>query len=400
MNLFEMKQQRAHAITKADGIIALAENAKRELTTSEQADVDMCMTTAQNLSPQIKGIESKNTITRMLTPAGMMLADKGGPGKPGTFGWQGARTLSTDYVDGFFSYVASNGHNVGAALYEGSDGAGGYAVPAVVSDQIVPLAPNELAVRRLANVVPTTSDIKVPIKATFGAAHPKAENAAFVETDPTIGQFTLSAFMNGAMTTVSWELAQDVPAFQQFAITGMLLSTQILEEGYYVAGTGIGQPQGLLGNVGEGVSEEPDASGNLVSINGTLDILGKLNAVYHPGASWLMDRATGVILRKAQTQANLFNPAWTRVGAQDFLHGYPVEYSASMPTAARGVCPILFGDFKQGYVIGDRGGSGINVKILDQPLATTGQIIMLSYRRTDGRVRRSEAIQSYNIAAS
>ncbi len=96
----------------------------------------------------------------------------------------------------------------------------------------------------------------------------------------------------------------------------------------------------------------------------------------------------------------MFEPVFTRVGQQDYLHGYPVEYSSATPAAARGACPVLFGDFKQGYTIGDRGGSGINVKVLDQPAAQQGQIILLAYRRTDGRVRRSEAIQSYNVAAS
>jgi HK97 family phage major capsid protein len=172
------------------------------------------------------------------------------------------------------------------------------------------------------------------------------------------------------------------------------------EESLYITGTGTGQPQGLIGNVGAGVTEEPDANGNLVSISGTLDLTGTLNAVYHPNASWLMTRASSIIIRKAQVQSNLFEPVWTRVGKQDFLHGYPVEYSASMPTAARSACPVLFGDFKQGFVIGDRGGSGINVKVLDQPLATQGQIVLLAYRRTDSRVRRSEATQSYNVAAS
>jgi HK97 family phage major capsid protein len=172
------------------------------------------------------------------------------------------------------------------------------------------------------------------------------------------------------------------------------------EENLFVNGTGTGQAQGLIGNVGVGVTEEPDSAGNLVSISGTLDILSKLNAIYHNGASWLMSRPTSIIIRKAQVQANLFEPVWTREGGQDYLHGYPVEYSTSMPAAARGAAPVLFGDFKLGYVIGDRGGSGINVKILDQPLATQGQIILLAYRRMDGRVRRSEAIQGYNVAAS
>ena len=163
-------------------------------------------------------------------------------------------------------------------------------------------------------------------------------------------------------------------------------------------GSGSGQPQGLLGNVGAGVTGEvADGSGNLLSIQATFDVLGTLNAVYHPGASWLMSRATSVELRKAQMQANLFEPVFTRIGTQDYLHGYPVEYSSSMPAIAAGNTPVLFGDFKRGYVIGDRGGSGISVKILDQPLATAGQLQILCYRRTDGKVRRSEAIQGITL---
>jgi HK97 family phage major capsid protein len=172
------------------------------------------------------------------------------------------------------------------------------------------------------------------------------------------------------------------------------------EENLYVNGTGSGQAQGLIGNVGAGVTEELDANSNMVTINGTLDIQGKLNEIYHANASWLMTRATGIILRKAQAQSNLFFPAFTSVNGQDYLHGFPIKYSAYMPIAARGNAPILFGDFKRGYIIGDRGGSGINVKVLDQPLASQGLIQLLAYRRTDGRVRRSEAIQQYNVASS
>jgi HK97 family phage major capsid protein len=400
--LMELKQQHSHALNKADNILKTAESAGRLMSDSEQSDFEMAMGAAKALAPQIKSIESKNTMGGLMT-GGMLLAGNPNQGNrtvrrgPGT-------TFSSDYPDAFHALVKSGGTDLQAALYEGSDGAGGYAVPIMVSDQIVPLAPTEMAVRRLAQVVPTIADIKVPTKGSFGVAAIKAESgataAAFTESDPTLGEFTLSAFMNGIKQTISWELAQDVTSFQSFCVDDMLLACQMLEEGLYINGSGSGQAQGLLGNVGAGVSEEPDTAGNLVSIDGTLDLVGTLNAAYHPNASWLMNRTTSIIIRKAQRQANLFEPVFTRTGGQDYLHGYPVEYSASMPTAARGSCPALFGDFRQGYVIGDRGGAGINVKVLDQPLAVNGQIVLLAYRRTDGRVRRSEAIQSYNIAAS
>jgi HK97 family phage major capsid protein len=117
-----------------------------------------------------------------------------------------------------------------------------------------------------------------------------------------------------------------------------------------------------------------------------------------------MSRATAVAIIKAQRQANLFAPVWTREAGRDLLHGFPVAYSSNMPAlptaTTAGVTPILFGSFPDGYVIGDRGGSGTFVKILDQPLATAGQTILLAYKRVDGRVRRSEAIQQISISHS
>jgi HK97 family phage major capsid protein len=64
------------------------------------------------------------------------------------------------------------------------------------------------------------------------------------------------------------------------------------------------------------------------------------------------------------------------------------------------VVPILYGDFKAGYIIGVRGGSGINVKVLDQPWANQGQVGIMAYRRLDGRIRLSEAIQQIKVSHS
>lgn len=392
---FDLKKRKQFALDKADSIVKAAEAGHRAFTEAEQSDLDNCMVAVEALNPQITAIESQNTIRKMIGPGGAVIIDGG---RKHTF--HGTRVLTQEYAEQFYDYVASAGRKIGATLYEGSEGAGGYAVPITVSDQIVPLAPQELAVRQLAMVIPTAMDIKIPVKGSFGTATAKAETSAFTESEPTLSQVTLSAFLAGIQENVSWELAQDVPAFQAFAVSDMVLAQQMYEENLYVNGTGSGQPQGLIGNVGAGVVEEPDTNGNLVSINGTLDILAKLNAVYHPNASFLMNRATSIVIRKAQVGSNLFFPAFTSQDGQDRLHGYPVKYSSYMPTAARGATPLLFGDFKAGFVIGDRGGSGINVKVLDQPLATSGIIILLAYRRTDSRVRRSEAIQSYVIAAS
>jgi HK97 family phage major capsid protein len=206
--------------------------------------------------------------------------------------------------------------------------------------------------------------------------------------------------MVGVQMATSLQALEDIPGFQAFIQDDASLAMQEEEESLFLSGTGSGQPQGILGNTGAGVTEEPDTNGNAVSISGTLDLIGQLNAMYQPNASWLMSRPTSIVIRKAQVEQNLFFPAWTRVGAQDFLHGYPVHYSADMPTAARGNTPVLFGDFKAGYLIADMGGPAIRVKVIEQYLASQGVIYLLFFRRTDGRVRRSEAIQQYNVALS
>jgi HK97 family phage major capsid protein len=396
MKLFELRKQRESALAKAEAIVSATEISGRDMTPEQALDYEIAMSAVNSLAPKIQSLEKQNTILKSVGENGTLITGNGARGiqrRP-------TQTLSAEYFNGFYEWLQSGCMNVSGALYEGSNTGGGYAVPIVVDDQIVPLAPLEMGVRKLATVLGTSSDIKFPTKTAFGTAAIKTETNAFGGTQLTLGQFTLSAFMVGSQGDVSWELAQDVPSFQATTIQDMLDAQQMLEESYYVTGSGSGQPQGLIGNVGVGVVEEADTNGNLVTISGILDLIGSLNALYHPNASFLMARATGIVLRKAQVQSNLFNPAWSSVGGQDYLFGYPVEYSSSMPSASRGNTPILFGDFKRGYIIGDRGGSGINVKVLDQPKAAQGLITLLTYRRTDGRVRRSEAIQPYYVSAS
>jgi HK97 family phage major capsid protein len=395
VGLIELKRQREFSLAKADSILKGAETARRELTPTEAQEVDAQMTAVSALNPKIKHLESQNTIFKHMDNGTLLTGSNGV-----TPMRRNSQVLTPEYFTDFHNWLRSEGREIGAAMYEGSNTGGGYAVPIVVDDQIVPLAPQETGIRKLAAVLPTVSDIKFPTKSAFGTAAAKAETSSFGGTQPTLSQFTLSAFMGGVQGDLSWELTQDVPAFQQFAVQDMLDAMTMYEENLFWNGTGTGQAQGLEGNVGAGVTEEPDSSGNLVSIAGTLDLIGTLNALYHQGASFVMARATSIIIRKAQVGANLFNPAWVSVGGKDYLHGYPVEYSAYAPVAARGNTPVMFGDFKRGYLIGDRGGSGINVKVLDQPKAAQGLITLLAYRRMDGRVRRSEAIQGYTIAAS
>lgn len=408
MTLQELMVKQKECLEKAEESVKAAEAEGRGMTEIENARYQKYMGDYRGLAATRKAREEQSTIRAAFgtngTPKWLHDPSANPDGARHT-DTPSRRLLSTEYRAAFYDYVGSNGQKMSEALYEGSGSAGGFTVPLTVDGQVVPLAPPDTGVRSIATVIPTVMDIKIPRATTISTSSGKAEGDGtgtnlFQESEPVLEQFEVSAYMAGVLHQISWELAQDVPSFQQFAIGDMLLAQQLYEENLFVNGTGTGQAQGIKGNVGTGTGVAVIAGSDSYAselLDASFDVMGVLKGAYHQNASWLMARSTGVFLRKAQKQANLFAPVFTRVDGKDYLHGYPVTYSTSVDAIAAGKTPVYFGDFKQGYVIGDRGGAGINIKILDQPKALEGIIQLLAYRRTDGRVRRSEAIQAITI---
>jgi HK97 family phage major capsid protein len=424
MNLQDILQNRKQCLDAAEDAVSTAERAGRAMTAVEEQTFNSNMARVANLDQQIKVSESRNTLRRFMTDGKLI------PGTPEGNGGNASampatKKLSAAYFSDFHAFLKSRGTVVGADLAQGADGFGGYklpgfqaasyeggsttgapVVPSFVEQNIVELAPTPVGVRKIATVIPTVADLKVPRKTSFGTVGLKAEGDGtgsnlFTDSDVALQQFTLSAWMVGGSHTVSWELLQDAQNFQSFAVNDLLLELGIFEDNKFVNGTGTAQPQGLIGNVGAGVTGVAAGTDGYGSelIDATYDVMATLNPMYDNGNTrWLMAQATGLLIRKAQRKANLFDPIWTREGGKDFLHGKEVVISAAMPSVATGHTPVLYGDFKSGYLIGDRGGSGVSVKLLDQPKATEGLLIILAYRRVDGRVRRSEAIQAITLA--
>jgi HK97 family phage major capsid protein len=418
MNLIDLKQQQKAALDKAEALLGASDHV---MTASENEGYTAAMAEYNSVTGTIKARESLSTI-RAAFPNGQPLVDNRERAEENSFNrWQ-----SREYASAFKALVQSRGRDAGAALALGADELGGFKfpgqrmnaaayesqatsgsviVPVQIEQQFIPLAPPEMGIESIATVIPTVMDMKFPRKLAHGTAAAKAEGTGsgtnlFTGTDPTSQQVTLSAGMIGHPEDASWELLQDVSVFQSFMTSDILLSLAILKENYYVSGGG--SVTGLIGNTGTGITGVTAASeGETTLANGildaTFDVQGVLNAVYHPNARFLMTRATGIVLRKAQKQANLFEPVFVHTNGDDYLHGYPVTYSTSMPAATTGLTPILFGDFKAGYMIGVRGGAGVNVKILDQPKALEGLITVLGYQRIGAIIRRSEAIQAITL---
>jgi HK97 family phage major capsid protein len=309
---------------------------------------------------------------------------------------------TAEYAAGFWNELSKNrGHNMrtgmfnAAALSEtGTAGDGSYLVPSQTDPSIASMAVLEAAARSLSQVIETEMDIKLPYQASKSVAAGKAESTDgglvnFATNVPTFNTTTLSAHQAGDFVTVSWELLQDSKALSQFLTADLNRAVYNYEETKFISGSGTGEPLGYLNGATAFATEA-------LNINAILDLEGALRSAYYPGAGFLFNRQEWNRLRKEQLAANQFQSYISNVGTNFFLDGYPVKFSTAMPVfqaspATTGA--VLFGDFNAGWTIGDRGGSDIRVKVLDQVAAISGQTIFLGYRRTDQRCRMQEAVQ-------
>ena len=253
----------------------------------------------------------------------------------------------------------------------------------------------EASARKLSRVIPTEMDIKVPYQASKTVATAKAESNnsgtnAFGTSVPTFATTTLTAYMAGDSVAVSWELLQDVKALAAFVTADLNRAVFNYEENKFINGSGTGEPLGYLA----GATAFETAA---LTINNVLDLIAALPAAYYANASFLMKRSEFHRLYKAQIAASQFQTYITYdANGQARILGFPVYFSSQMPgfvasPATTGA--VLFGDFAAGFTIGDRGGNGIQAKVLDQVAALNGQTIVLGYRRTDQRAILQEAVQ-------
>ena len=353
-----------------------------------------------NLTNEIKNLDT--TIARFDAVAASRKA-QGEAGSdvfvPTTDDKTGKKVLSAEYTTAFWNYI-KNRSFTNAALGEGGTAAdGSYLVPSRTDPTIPALAVIEASARKLSLVIPTEMDIKLPFQSAKTVAAAKAESNnggtnAFAANVPQFNTTTLSAYMAGDSVYVSWELLQDVGALAAFVTADLNRAVFNYEEDKFINGSGSGEPLGYL----NGVSTPRSAS---LSIDSVLDLTGDLRQAYYANAKFLGNRQTYIALIKAQIAANQFQTFITfdADGTMRLL-GYECEFSSQMPVYAASPSvdgALLFGDFAAGWVIGDRGGSAIRAKVLDQVAAVNGQTVVLGYRRTDQRNVIQEAVKALTI---
>lgn len=192
------------------------------------------------------------------------------------------------------------------------------------------------------------------------------------------------------MEDAYFDMAQQIQmeCAEQFAVT---------EGAAFVNGNGVGKPEGLLQNAN--ISYDPSGSGTAIIADGLITIAYNLKSAYAKNATWLMNRNTLGQVRQLKDSYGQY--LWQPGIASDIpntILDHPYMEVPDLPNVAGNAYPILFGDFKRGYVIVDR--VSMVMTRLTERYADLGQIGFIARKRVGGQVVLPEAIRKLKISTS
>ena len=164
----------------------------------------------------------------------------------------------------------------------------------------------------------------------------------------------------------------------------------------FVSGSGSGQPEGIT--TSSLITTKSAASSGVIAADDIIDItIGQIKEVYLAGASWLWNRAniSRVLQLKDGQGGYLWSPGLA-VGKPMLLYGYPWRTATDLSSAETASANVaLFGDFRAGYRVYDRTGMEMIRDIYSSK--DTGTVEFDFFRRTDGRVKKGEALVLYQL---
>jgi HK97 family phage major capsid protein len=281
------------------------------------------------------------------------------------------------------------------ALASSLDTGGGFTCPDDFSFDVQQAIDNIAKIRSYFTILPAGSTPKsLPIVTDTGASEWVAEGASFsTANDPTFGIRNFGAHKLGRLVKVSTELAQDGGALLQRTLRDQFGRSQaIAQETAFIAGTGAGQPRGLILDASLGVTA---ASATAISSDEVIRLQASLKPVYRRNAKWLCCSDTLSALCRLKSGAGAYMDLTQWINGQPIMLGSPVLVSADMPTMATGNRALLYGDLSF-YTVVQR--QGLFVQLLKELYAVQGFVAYLCYERLDGRLTIGEAVQALVMA--
>lgn len=289
------------------------------------------------------------------------------------------------------------------ALTVGTDATAGNLAPTEYVNELIQIITEISPVRSVARVRQTSNkDIDVPSKtATFAAAWTAESGTRTETTGYTTSLNTIATHELYAMVDISQALLED-SVFNLEAEMNQEFAEQFAkaEGAAFVNGNGTNKPTGITNGstVATGVT---CASATAITADELINLVHSLKTDYARNAQFMLNRATLGAVRKLKDSAGayIFQAGFSgQAGLPNTILGHSYVEAPDVADVAASAKPIVFGDFRRGYMIVDRVALSVLRDAYTQ--AATGNVRYLARRRVGGEVVLAEAMTVMAMAAA
>lgn len=412
----QLREKRAKLHEDAKGILRIAHDEKRELTTEERTKVDAIYADVDAIKGDVDRLErsaaeekaladsaGRRTESRITTPDQLTRKDWNRMFR--AWAAYGSRVANESDIE----FARKVGFDPAAKEIDAR------ALTVTTATQGGNLRADEPmgsyyeaqkwfgAVRDISSLITTETGGDLPIPTMSDTANTGEiidDSGAHTTTaDPSIGQVVMKAFKYSSKAVlVSVELLQD-SSFDLAAYLGKMLGTRIarIKNTHFTTGAGTTLPKGIT--VG-GSSGKTAAATNAFTWSEVSDLLHSVDPAYRRDPSFRFmanDTIIGYIrkLNFGTTNQPIWEPS-TQLGDPDKIFSVPVVPNNDMATAlTTGQKLVVAGAFSTYQV---REVSNPVFVRLNELYALTGQVAFLAFERADGQPLDSTAIKWLNLA--
>lgn len=298
---------------------------------------------------------------------------------------------ANEKIVGFFHALVTGNEHATKALAEGVAADGGYLFPDEFLAEVIRDVAELNVMRSLVRVIPMRRDVmKIPELLSGPDVYWTAENAAKTTTTAHFNERTLTVKKMAAIIYASDELIEDSTEIDIVNLIIRIFAEKIADKEEYaiVAGNGTTQPTGL---------ETARAAGTISSVAAVThdfdDILNleySLPAKYSVRGVFAANRNTIKELRKLKdTQGRYQWQPSPAAGMPATLGGKPIYEANYIPNGT-----IFFGDFSQGYFLGDRKQMTVKITQDSETAFTKDQTAIRVVHRIAGNVGNAAALRA------
>lgn len=317
-----------------------------------------------------------------------------------------SREKDPEYSAAFRAHMRRG--EVQASLNKGTDSDGGYLAPIewdrTITDRLITVSPmrSVCAIQQI-----STQGFSKLFNNRGAASGWVGETAARPATaTPTFSSLTYTVGEIYANPAATQQLLDDAEISLESWLAGEVETEFAYQEGAaFLSGDGTNKPRGLLNYITGGtaaavhpwgaIAVVPSGEAAALTADSLLDLTYALPGEYTGNARFMMNRSTHGVVRKLKDgQGNyLWQPSY-QAGQPASLLGYPITEMPGMPDVAADATPVLFGDFKRGYLIIDR----IGVRVLRDPFTNKPYVNFYTTKRVGGGLLNPDVLKALKIA--